>query len=174
MTVPEGQPGEERSSNLRNAMEFDSLVEANNESNRTMLALVNTVRAETAARDRKVDALDRNIRQMRLVIVMVAATIVVLLTIGVFNAINLNQTRESQHQVEALNQTVLDCVNGTGDCGRINAQNQDRVLNEVKKYNLIGFYCIRNNPATDDPQGADFLQCMARLYPGGPTLPSNR
>jgi hypothetical protein len=146
---------------------MEDLISANADSSRVMIDLVETVRQETAARDRKVDALEKSQRQMHLVFLLGCALVVILLVLGVFNAFNLNANRDT-------NRTVLDCVNGTGNCGRQNTLNQKVVLDEVKKYNLIGFYCIRNNPAGEDPRGEKFLVCMKELYPGGPSLPPLR
>lgn len=146
---------------------MDHLAEANAASNATMLNLVEEVRRETAARDRKVDALDRSLKQMRWLTVLLGVAIAMLLTLGVINAVNLNSNRDT-------NRVVLDCVNGVGTCGQVNRANQDRLLDEVKRYNLIGFFCIRNNPASEDPKAEKFVQCMNRLYPGGPQLPAQR
>jgi hypothetical protein len=157
----------ERTSRARNSAALEDLIAANEDSNRTMLNLVETVRQETAARDRKVDALEKSQRQMHWLVIMACVLSVIFLVIAVFNAFNLNANRDT-------NRTVLDCVNGTGNCGRQNALNQKAVLDEVKKFNLIGFYCIRNNPAAEDPHGERFLMCMKELYPGGPSLPPIR
>lgn len=149
---------------------MEDLAAANVSSNATMLALVETVRRETEARDRKVDILERNHRQLRWLVGAVCFAVVVMLVLGAINAYNLASTKEQQEQIKGINHTLLDCVNSTGDCGQINAAQQAKILDEVKKYELIGFYCIRRNTAAEDPGGENFLKCMAALYPGGPTL----
>lgn len=150
---------------------------ANHESNQTMLTLIDRVREETAARDRKVDSLDKNLRQMRWVTGLVASAIVILLTIGVINAINLSSARKSAKQTKdiaaatsATNRTLLDCVNSRGACGQVNAANQGKILDTVKLYELTVIYCARTNPSNVDPKGDKFVQCVAKLYPGGPVL----
>jgi hypothetical protein len=169
--------GDERASALHAALAVEDLVAANNESNKTMLSLVHRVREETAARDRKVDALEKAHRQMRWVIMLSVVLIVFLLTLGVINAFNLNSTRKSQRQVQAIaastdqtNRTLLDCVNSTGVCGQVNAANQAKILDTVKLYELTVLYCARTNPQPVDPSGDKFIACVAKLYPGGPTL----
>lgn len=149
---------------------IEDLVAANNKSNATMLALVENVRQETVARDRKIDVLERNHRQVNFLIAAVCMAIVVLLALGITNAINLASARRQQEQTKEINSTLLDCVRATGECGQLNSARQAAILQSVKQYELTGFYCIRINPATADPKGQAFLDCMERLYPGGPTL----
>jgi hypothetical protein len=167
----------DRASRLHSALVVEELVAANNQSNNTMINLVETVRQETAARDRKVEALERSSHQMRLLMLIGIIALVGLLVLAGFNAINITQTRDAAHQQAAIalsvqhtNDLLLDCLNSTGTCGQVNQQNQAKILDEVKKYELTGFYCIRNNPADSDPKGTEFLACMNKLYPGGPQL----
>lgn len=154
----------------RNSAAIEDLVTANFESNKTMVALVKQVREETAARDRKIDVMERSQRQMKLLVYMVSAVTVLLLGLAVVNAVNIAAAKDQQNSIRQINATLLDCVNSTGECGRINAQNQIEVLDRVKEYNLVGFYCIRTNPGTVDPKAEAFLKCMERVYPGGPKL----
>lgn len=148
---------------LHQGLAIEELVRSNDESNRTMVSLVERVREETEARDRKVDALEKGHRQVRWVIVLAVILVLFLLTLGVINAINLTNTR-------ATNQTLLDCVNATGACGQVNAESQTRILDTVKKYELTVLYCARTNPQPIDPKGDKFLACVDALYPGGPQL----
>lgn len=148
----------------------EDLVAANRESNKTMIALVEHVQRETAARDRKIAVIERGNRQTRTLTYLLASAMLIVLTLAVINAYNLAATRKQADQLGQINTFLLDCINSTGDCGRRNAEAQGRLLDEVKKYELTGFYCARNNPAIRDPEGDAFLACMKRLYPGGPTL----
>ncbi len=146
-----------------------------------MLALVETVRRETEARDRKIAAMAHQQRQLRWAIVLVCVGITILLVVAAINATNIAANRKQADQialvaakVDRTNSLLLDCLNATGQCGKVNAEQQQRLLSEVKKYELTGFYCIRTNPADRDPRGEAFLKCMERLYPGGPTLDLSR
>lgn len=177
MTDSGSVPGGEGGARLQSALALEDLIEANHESNRTMAALVDHVRLETAARDRKVDALTENNRRTRLLLYMVGGAVVILLFLAVFNLVTVSAARENvdatariASNVDLTNRTLLDCINSQGVCGQVNAAQQLTILDEVKKYNLVGFYCIRTNPAAEDPKGDKFLRCMSRLYPGGPTL----
>lgn len=177
MTHPIPDPEGPTPSALHSALAVEDLIAANNASNRTMLELVGTVRQETAARDRKVDALEKSHKQVQWVIGLAVVLIIFLITLGTVNAINLNTTRKSQQQVKAIaastdetNKTLLDCLNSTGRCGQLNAENQAKILDTVKLYELTVIYCARTNPANIDPKGDKFVQCVAKLYPGGPTL----
>ena len=163
-------PDKDRDARERQSSALEDLVAANLSSNETMLALVDTVRAETAARDRKIDILAKNHRQMNWLLGAVSGAVCLMLGLGTINAINLAAAKDQQDQIREINSTLLDCVNSTGNCGQINAQNQARILDQVKQYELTGFYCIRNNQATVDPKGEAFLKCMEKLYPGGPML----
>lgn len=167
MVMPEDSGAAQQS---RNNAAIDELIEANSSSNATMLALVESVRRETEARDRKVDMLEKNHQQMNWVIVGVGVLVVIMLGLGITNAINLAATKDQQNQTRQINTLLLDCVNSTGACGQANAVQQAKILDTVKQYELTGFYCARTNPANVDPDGEDFLKCMNRLYPGGPTL----
>lgn len=165
-------PNEAAAQVSRSNEAIDELVAANHASNSTMLALVETVRKETAARDRKIDQLERNHEQTKWLIVAVCVAVVLMLSLGVVNAINLSTTRRQTDQTAKINGFLLDCVNSTGACGKANVQQQKRFLDSVKQYELTGFYCARNNPGPVDPKGESFLKCMDKLYPGGPTLQS--
>jgi hypothetical protein len=155
--LPESDKG------MSNASAVEHLVAANEESSRTMLALVEGVRQETAARDRKVEALDKNLHQMRTVTWLAAAALIILLVLAVFNAFNLDASRKTNH-------TLLDCVNSTGRCGQINQGNQAKILDTVKLYELTVLYCARTNPRDVDPNGDKFIACVNQLYPGAPQL----
>lgn len=175
MTDPNS--GEEASSRLHSALAIEELVAANQASNRTMVDLVKGVQAETEARDRKVDALAKSQHLQRILSGLGVVCIVVVLILGIINLFALASTRQAAHrqaeiaeQVQRTNDTLLDCVNTTGQCGQLNQANQAKILDEVKKYELTGFYCIRNNPADKDPNGEKFLVCVNNLYPGGPQL----
>lgn len=161
----------------QNRMDLEELVAANQRSTDTMLSLIDTVRQETAARDRKIFAMEKQQKQLRLAIALVCVGISILVLVGIINATNIYNTRKQQDQLAAVavevdqaNRVLLDCINATGECGRVNAQHQKELLDEVKKYELVGFYCIRLNPATADPKAEAFLKCMERLYPNGPVL----
>jgi predicted metal-binding membrane protein len=128
-----------------------------------MLSLVERVREETAARDRKVDVLERGHQQMRWVIGLAVALVLVMLGFGIVNAVNLSATRTT-------NRTLLDCVNSTGACGRANSAAQAEILNTVKLYELTVMYCARTNPRDVDANGDKFIACVNELYPGAPQL----
>lgn len=177
MTHAVPDPEENVPSALHSALVIEELISANEASNRTMLELVDTVRKETVARDRKVDALEKGHRQMRWLIALTTALVVFLITLGIVNAINLAEARKSQKStadiakgVQDNNRTLLDCVNSTGACGQINQANQAKILDTVKLYELTVIYCARTNPATVDPKGDKFLICVKKLYPDGPDL----
>jgi hypothetical protein len=157
-------------SHLHQALAIEELVRANANSNDTMIRLVQSVRDETKARDRKVDALEQSQKQMRVLTVVGIVAIFFLIAMAIFNATNVMATRDASHKVEQTNDLLLDCLNQQGDCGKWNARQQMYLLDEVKKYELTGFYCIRNNPADKDPKADAFLDCMNNLYPGGPQL----
>jgi hypothetical protein len=160
--APDAEDGTNGAS-MTDAAAVEHLVAANQESNRTMMALVDGVRRETVARDRKVESLDKNFRQMQWVTVLVGAAILVMLVVGVFNAFNLAATRKTNH-------TLLDCVNSTGSCGQANQANQAKILDTVKLYELTVLYCARTNPRDVDPNGDKFIACVNTLYPGAPQL----
>ncbi len=154
----------------RSSSAMEDLAAANVASNATMVDLVNGIRKEAADRDRKIAVIEKSNRQQRNIMYVLSVATVIMLVIAVINAINIGATKDQQNQIAAINKTLLDCTNYTGECGRANAAKQEEILDEVKKYNLIGFYCIRNNPAAQDPRAEKFLACMDRLYPGGPDL----
>lgn len=178
MTTPENErPDVEKGSRLHQALALDELVHANADSNETMIRLVEQVRKDAEARNKKVDLLELGQRQTAKLLIMVAIVLLLVFGVGVINAVNISQARRNAavtagiaKDASATNTTLLDCLNARGECGKLNAEQQRKVLNEVKKYELTGFYCARTNPQPTDEQGAALLACMNRLYPGGPTL----
>ncbi len=168
---PEHESDQDRADRWdRSSSAMEGLAAANTASNQTMLNLVEQVRRESEARERKIEVMAKTNQQTRVLTYILCAVTAIMLVLAVVNAFNIASTRDEQRSIESINRTLLDCVNATGECGQINQQTQKQFLDEVKKYNLIGFYCIRNNPGTADPKAEKFLECMQRLYPGGPTL----
>lgn len=168
---------DQSSGRASNVLALEELIASNNHSNTTMVALVEQLKRDTELRDRKIEVLTANGRQMRKMTIALVACMVVLLGIAVFNATNLASQRRNAAATARIamdtrntNELLLDCLNSTGNCGKSNADQQRRFLDEVKRYELTGFYCIRTNPALADPKGEQFLKCMNRLYPGGPQL----
>lgn len=168
---------EDHAAALQSALAVEELVESNNESNRTMLALVRQVQADTEQRARKVDLLEEQQARAGKLLIVSTAALFFLLVLAVFNAVSITQASANARRTaiiakdaEQTNNTLLDCLNATGECGKINAKNQVKVLDEVKKYELTGFYCARTNPVAVDPSGEKFIECMKRLYPSGPIL----
>lgn len=155
----------------------DDLVRANTESNATMLALVASVQAEAEANSHKVDLLENGQRQTRRLLVMVSVLLIVMVLLGIANAINISSTRhnaavtaDAARDANGTYALLLGCLNPDGDCAKRGAAQNRATLDEVKLYELTVLYCARINPAIADPQGADFLECAKRLYPTGPTL----
>lgn len=168
---------DDRASALHNSLAVEELVQANQESNATMLRLVNSVRDETKARDRKVEVLEKNQHQMRQLSVLGIVAICCLLVMAVFNAVSIAGARRNaattaaiSEETHSINGTLLDCINSTGVCGQANAKAQVRFLDTVKLYELTVLYCARTNPQPLDPKGDKFLSCVAKLYPSGPAL----
>lgn len=149
---------------------LDSLVAATSRSNWTMTALLEEIRLAAEARDKKIAAIEEAAEQSRLLSYLATGGLVLLLILGVVTLYNVSLTNSQNADIAGINETLLDCVNSTGDCGRVNAASQAKILDTVKQYELTGFYCIRTNPAAMDPTGEALLACMERLYPGGPTL----
>lgn len=160
-----------------NDASVEELVRANAKSNATMAALVEGVKKETAARDRKLEQLAENNRAMHRLGWLLAVAMSFLLIMAIFNAVSITtarrnaaQTAEIARDTRSTNQLLLDCLNATGSCGSANAAQQTRLLDEIKKYELTVLYCVRINPQVDDESGEQFLACVERLYPGGPKL----
>ena len=171
------EPVHDESSRLSQAEALESLILANANSNSTMVSLVEKIREDSELRNQKVDLLEKSVRQMRWLIVLVAVIIAGQFTIAGINAYNISQARKNAGRtaeiargVEQTNSVLLDCLNSTGECGRANAEEQKKFLDDVKRFNLAGFYCLRLNPATEDEAGEKLLACMKRLYPDGPEL----
>lgn len=168
---------EPQPSRLHEALALEELIRANAESSETMAALVESVHEETAARDRKLEQLAENNRQMHRLAWLLAAAMAVLMVMAVVNAVNISTARRSASQTadiardaRSTNQLLLDCLNATGSCGKQNAQAQKKILDEIKKYELTVIYCARTNPQQLDDSGSKFIACVDRLYPGGPDL----
>lgn len=162
---------------LHQALALEELIRANNTSASVMQRLVNHVEKETDARNRKVDALERNGHQLRRLMVLNLVAVALMIAFGAINAVNIGVARRQQAQASALarqvaatNSLLLDCLNSTGHCGQVNQANQKRILDEVKRYELTVIYCARTNPQQIDKDGTAFFMCIHRLYPTGPAL----
>lgn len=180
MTLPtSGEPDDEASRRIRldAAREVERLVAANAASNATMTRLVDRVREESARRERKIELLEKESRQMRKLLIMVGFAIALLLAIAAFNASNIHQARKNAANTAAAardaastNKLLLGCFDVNSECSKLNAQKQKEILDEIKLYELTALYCVRTQPREEDPEGKKFLDCVKRLYPTGPEL----
>jgi hypothetical protein len=139
---------DERSARMHTAMAMEQLIQANAESNATMVELIEGVRRDGQARNRKVDLLEAQQRQMKRLFLLAVAAIACLLLLAVFNAFSLTSTRRNTAQTKVV------------------AEQQVGLIQEVKRYQLTIFYCARVNPQPTDPSGEAFLACVAKAYPG--------
>lgn len=110
------------------------------------------------------------IRWIQRVLYVLVPCVVLLVVLAISNFVLLARINGIAGDVRSTNTTLLDCINSTGECGRRNASNQGKVLDEVKRYELTVIYCARTNPQPVDPDGSAFVACINRLYPGGPVL----
>ena len=155
-----------------------ALTQATMESNAAMTRLSTEVHHDTEARERKVELLEVAQRQTRKLLGLLGVILVLLFVVAVINAGNIHRTRQNAAVTRAIAEDtqstyklLLDCLDQrNGQCGQRNAVRTRAILDEVKLYELTGFYCARTNPLIEDPRGERFLACMKRLYPGGPEL----
>lgn len=176
MTLPEPDDFDRRV-RADAARQVEELVAANAASNATMSRLVDNVRKDAQKREQKIELLENESRQIRRLLVMVGVAIVLLLVVGAFNAYNTAQAKRNAEQTAqaakdaaSTNQLLLGCFDVNSQCSKLNAQKQKELLDEIKLYELTALYCVRLNPAVEDPKGDEFLACVKRLYPTGPHL----
>lgn len=176
-TAPAPDDGFDRRARLDAAREVERLIAANAESNSTMRSLVEKVRQDASMREKKIELLENESRQIRRLLVMVGVAIALLLVVGSFNAYNTAQTRRQAAQsaqvakdVASTNTLLLGCFDVRSECSKLNAEKQKQILDEIKLYELTALYCLRTNNAQQDPEGKEFLACLKRLYPTGPIL----
>lgn len=157
--------------------QVEQLARANEASNATLLRLVERVQQDAKMRQRKVDLLEEGQRQQHKLMILVAAVLIMMVVVGVINAINIYDTRRNAAAVAATAKDaqrtyklLLGCLDVNEPCGKNGAERTKESLEEIKRYELTGFYCARTNPVAVDPSGDKFLECMNRLYPGGPQL----
>lgn len=172
-------PGERESDRHDDQAVLEELILANVNSNATMVDLVERVRQDAVMQGTKVDLLEKGQRQTRRLLVMVSVALLLMVIIGVINAVNIGQTRRNAEITAKTAKDagdtyalLLDCLNSRGECGKRNAEASKATLDEVKKYELTVLYCVRINPQVEDAAGRKFLDCVNRLYPGGPQLNS--
>lgn len=165
---------EERAATLQ---QVENLVNANAASNETMVRLVARVQDDAHLREKKVDLLEEGQTQMRRLLYMVAAVLVLMVGVGVINAVNIYDARknaavtaQTARDASSTYALLYDCLNQQGECGRKNAIAQKKLLDEVKLYELTVIFCVRTNPLVEDATGDKYLACVDRLYPGGPQL----
>jgi hypothetical protein len=155
----------------------EELARANVESNQTMMRLVERVKQDADMRERKIDLLERSIRQGHRLATLLAFILLFMLGLGVTNAINLNNARDNAEVTAdaAKNASdtyalLLDCLNQRGQCGKQNAEANKKIIDDVKLYQLVVMYCARTNSREVDPTGDKLVGCVERMYQGGPQL----
>lgn len=159
------------------ADQVEALARANAASNATLLRLVDRVREDAHMRERKVELLEEGQTQTRKLLVLVSAVLAALVIIGIINAVNIHDTRQNAATVAATANDaqrtytlLLGCLDVNEPCGKNGAERTKESLEEIKLYELTVLYCVRINPLVQDPGGDKFLECVNRLYPGGPQL----
>lgn len=154
--------------------QVEDLAEANERSNQTLLSLVQRLGRDAAVREKKVDLLEHNVKQTRKITIMVVIALVLLIPIGIINAININNAQHAARDSAGTFNLLLDCLNPQGECGKRSSTRSANLLEEIKRYELTVIFCARTNPAIDDEDGEEMLACVNRLYPGGPQLDLKR
>lgn len=161
------------------AEQVEKLAEANARSNKTMLTLVQKVSEDAFMRERKVELLEQGLRQTHKILVLVVVALAVTITMAFINFYNIQTARrnaevtaEAARDAKGTYALLYGCFEPSSQCSKLNTAKQKQILDEIKKYELVAFYCIRTNPGTVDPDGKDFIACVNRLYPGGPQLPT--
>jgi hypothetical protein len=176
MTTPANSGGPRR--DPRHAVE--DLARANAESNHTLMRLVQKVSDDATMRERKVDLLERSMRQGHRLLILLTVVLIALLMVGAVNAANIASARRNaevtaQSARDSANTyaLLLDCLNSRGECGKRNAQQTKSYLDEVKVYELVLASCDRAHPVTDDADSKQFIDCVKRHFPNGPVLPDS-
>jgi hypothetical protein len=157
---------------------INALVDANDRSAAAMMGLVSQVQRDAELRERKVDLLERSHRDMKRLLLLVAAGLVVILSLGLTNAVNLYNARRNAaitagiaRNAASTNALLYDCLNSQGECGKRNAAEQKRLLAEISRYELVLAHCDRITPANTDPNGDRLTECVDRVFgPNGVTL----
>lgn len=155
------------------------LVAANERSASAVMGLVSEVRRDADLRDRKIDLLERSHQDMKRLMILVAAGLLIILILGVTNMVNLSNARRNAavtadiaKDARSTNGLLYDCLNSQGECGRRNTEANKKVLDEIKRYELVLKHCDRIT-ALPDPDGDKLLACVRHYYRDGPTLRSN-
>lgn len=174
MTTPPEYPEQEHHVA---AEHVEKLAAANDASNKTLLNLVQRVAEDARIREKKVQMLDAGMKQTRMLLIMLGIGLILLVGLGIANFANIAEARRNAEVVahaakdaKGTYDLLYGCFQPDSDCAKRSAQQQKVSLDEIKKYELTGFYCARTNPAVADPNGDAFIECMNRLYPGGPQL----
>lgn len=163
------------------AAQVEALAQATARSNKTMLDLVERVRHDAEAHERKVDLLAAGLRQTTRVLWLLAVVLVAVLAMAFINFATIAEakrngavTAQAARDAQSTYKLLYGCFEPNSQCSKVNAAKQKTALDEIKKYELTALYCLRTNPGADDPRGDKFIACLNTLYPGGPQLPADR
>jgi hypothetical protein len=159
------------------AVEVEQLVQANAASNATLRNLVEKVQLDAGNRERKIELLETESKQIRKLLALVGLAVVLLLGLAVVNLIGISQARESAatsaaaaRDAQSTNNLLYGCFEPNSQCAQQNKKTQTQILDEIKVYTLSAIYCSRENPSAQDATNNAFLSCLKRIYPNGPTL----
>lgn len=151
------------------------------ESTSTMEHLVEQVRRDANAREKKIQVLEVTLDRTRRLQQFMGAGLVLLLALAVFNASTLSAVRANAlvsadiaKDSQGTYRLLLDCLDQVhGACGKQTAVQTAKLLEQIKQYELTVIFCARTHPAVEDPDGVKFRVCVNQLFPGGPQLPAD-
>jgi hypothetical protein len=153
--------------------DIERLVAANAASNATMQRLVENVRMDADNRERKIELLERESRQIRRLLLLVGIAIALLFALALVNALSIQEARRNAARtagiadsVASTNTLLLSCFDVASECAKLNAKAQKAQNDDLKAYQLTVAYC----QAAGGDEDA-LLACVKKRYPTGPELP---
>lgn len=164
MTTPALNPYEA----LINAIE--GMGEHTVEQTESIKELSSAVLGEAAARDRKVEELQRSTRISQRLTGVLVAGIVILLGIAGLNLINTTRTNGIAQNAQQTNELLVGCFTPGSDCQKQSFAQQKAQNDQQRQTTFVLFVCSRLNPTdpnNPDPTGntAKLVACVKTYYP---------
>lgn len=149
---------------------LDNMVTEQGQTRESIDGLSSAVLNEAAARDHKVQELQRATRVTQRLTALMIAGILVLLAIAGLNLVNTTRTNGIAQDAQQTNELLVGCFTPGSECQKQSAAQQKAQNDQIRQTTFVLFACSRLNPAdpdNPDPQGntAKLVKCVQGYYP---------
>lgn len=143
----------------------NSLTEANARLGEIQQALIAAVTRDAALRTQKIQTIENTNAQIGKALYGLVAMFVVVMTLAIVNAFNLNEARATGRNAQQTQTLLVNCLTPGTECAKRSQAAQQAQLAQIRSTSLVIAICQRRFPLVEDPEGKGFILCVQDYYP---------